>query len=36
MEQVKATRHNILTAIAENVNMPEVFAAAGIDPTEGA
>lgn len=36
MEQVKATRHNILTAIAENVNLAEVFAAAGIDPTEGA
>lgn len=32
----KATRHNILTAIAENVNIAEVFAAAGIDPTEGA
>lgn len=36
MEQIKATRHNILTAIAENVNIAEVFAAAGIDPTEGA
>lgn len=36
MENIKATRHNILTAIAENVNMAEVFAAAGIDPTEGA
>ena len=35
MEQVKATRHNILTAIAENVNLAEVFAAAGIDATEG-
>lgn len=32
----KATRHNILTAIAENVNLAEVFAAAGIDTTEGA
>lgn len=32
----KATRHNILTAIQENVNLAEVFAAAGIDPTEGA
>lgn len=36
MEQIKATRHNILTAIAENVNMAEIFTAAGIDPTEGA
>lgn len=36
MEQIKTTRRNILTAIAENVNMSEVFAAAGIDPTEGA
>lgn len=36
MEQIKATRRNILTAIQEHVNMAEVFAAAGIDPTEGA
>lgn len=36
MEQVKATRHNILVAIQENVNLAEVFAAAGIDTTEGA
>ena len=36
MEQIKATRHNILAAISEHVNMAEVFTAAGIDPTEGA
>lgn len=36
MEQIKATRRNILTAISEHVNMAEVFAAANIDPTEGA
>ena len=31
MENIKATRRNVLTAIAEHVNVPEVLAAAGID-----
>lgn len=36
MEQIKATRRNILTAINEHVNMADIFIAANIDPTEGA
>lgn len=35
MENIKATRRNVLTAIAEHVNVPEVLAAAGIDTAEG-
>lgn len=35
MEKKNGTRRNVMTAIAENVNLAEVFAAAGIDATEG-